>query len=335
MQFRCQFLFSRRQFWQCALAISVVFSGSRYVTPGTAAEAEKTAVAIAPGEGKFVVTADGQPFAEVDYTTYAKPIIYPIYGPGQIPMTRNHPMRPGVAGEATDHPHHKSLWFAHGDVNGVSYWDERGKIITDKAEQIDAQTVRLHDRLLDPKSTEGEAVCRETVEIHFGATPQARWIDWDVTLHADQVPVKLGDTKEGTMALRVHPNLQLENDEKHGVTTANGRAINSEGITGGDVWGKRARWVDYWGEIEGHKVGIAFLDHPSNFRHPTYWHARTYGLFAANPFGLTSFVGPDQDGSHTIPAGESLRFRYRIVFHSGSAEEANVEQWFKEYAAAN
>ena len=94
--------------------------------------AEEGPLKIEPQEGKFRVLVDGQPFAELDYQTYDKPIVYPIYGPGQIPMTRNYPMRKDVPGEANDHSHHKSMWFAHGDVNGVSFWDERGKIVNDQ-----------------------------------------------------------------------------------------------------------------------------------------------------------------------------------------------------------
>lgn len=289
-------------------------------------------IAITAAAGKFVVTAGGQPFAEVDYSTYAKPIVYPILGPGQVRMTRNHPMQPGTPGEATDHPHHKSMWFAHGDINGVSFWDERGKIVTEKAEQVDAQTVRLHNRLVDPKAPEGETVCRETIVIRFGAADDVRWIDWDATLHADPVALKLGDTKEGTMALRVHPQIQMEKNEKAGVTEANGKALNSEGVEGPEVWGKRARWVDFHGSIDGQPMGIAFLDHPQNFRHPTYWHARGYGLFAANPFGLSSFVGPNENGEHTVPAGQDFRLRYRILFHRGTPQEAGVAARFEAFS---
>ena len=167
----------------------------------------------------------------------------------------------------------------------------------------------------------------------FRVLPDARVIDWDETLHAEDQPIRLGDTKEGTMGLRVHPNLRMENDARRGVTTANGTAINSEGVRGGEVWGKRAKWVDYSGQIDDQTVGIAFFDHPENLRHPTYWHARTYGLFAANPFGLSSFVGSGSDGSYTIPAGEVLRLRYRFVFHEGDAEQAKVEQLYQAYVS--
>jgi hypothetical protein len=91
--------------------------------------------------------------------------------------------------------------------------------------------------------------------------------------------------------------------------------------------------VDYWGQIDGKTVGVAFFDHPDNLRHPTYWHARTYGLFAANPFGLSHFVGKDQDGTHVVPAGQSLRLRYRLVFHEGDPQQAKVEQLYQDYAS--
>ncbi len=287
---------------------------SRSASPGP--------LAIEALDGKFRVTVEGQLFAEIDYHTYAKPIVYPIYGPGQVGMTRNYPMRDDVAGEAHDHPHHKSMWFAHGDVNGVSFWDERGKIVNDEVLNVDHDpqqpSVTLANKLLD---RDGNLVCRETVKITFRVLPGARVIDWDETLHADDKEIRIGDTKEGTMGLRVHPNLQMENDPRSGVTTAQGTAVNSEGVRGEDVWGKRARWVDYSGPIDGRTVGIAFFDHPQNLRHPTYWHACSYGLFAANPFGLSSFVGSGSDGSYTIPAGGALRLQYRFVFHEGDAEQ--------------
>jgi hypothetical protein len=291
-------------------------------------------VAIVPGAGKMQVNVAGDLFCEVDFQTYAKPIVYPIYGPGQTPMTRNYPMQQ-VAGEANDHPHHKSMWFAHGDINGVSFWDEHGKIITEQAELLElqdgARAIRLKNRLVDPQ---GNQVCTETVVYRFGANDGARWIDWQITIHAGDQPLTLGDTKEGTAALRVHSNLQLENDPKRGVTTAGGKAINSEGIEGPAIWGQRAKWVDYSGVIDGQSVGIAFFDHPQNHGHPTYWHARAYGLFAANPFGASQFVGQGASGAHTVQAGESLEFRYRVVFHRGDAAAAQVAALYQAYAAA-
>ena len=283
-------------------------------------------------DGKCRVLVDGKLFAEVDYQTYDKPIVYPILGPGQIPMTRSYPMKRDVPGEANDHPHHKSMWFGHGDVNGVSFWHEEGKIVNEEVAVVhDEQqpSLTMTNRLLDP---DGKLVCRETVQITFRVQPGARIIDWQETLHAGDQPLRFGDTKEGSMGLRVHPNLRLENDTRRGVTTANGTAINSEGVRGSDIWGKQAKWVDYSGEIDGHKMGIAFFDHPQNLRHPTYWHARTYGLFAANPFGLSQFVGSGNDGSYTVPAGDDLKLQYRFVFHEGEGEPENLDRLYTAYA---
>jgi hypothetical protein len=301
------------------------------LTRAACVSADESPVQISQADGKFVVTVSGQPFCEVDYQSYAKPIVYPIFGPDQVAMTRNYPMRSGAPGEATDHPHHKSMWFGHGDVNGVSFWDEKGKTINETAELVaggELPAVRLESRLVDPA---GKLVCRETMLLSFGADEAQRWIDWQITAHAGEEPLVFGDTKEGTAALRVHPHLRPDNKATRGTPIALAKAVNSEGLKGDDIWGKRAKWVDYSGTIDGHLVGIAFFDHPGNLRHPTYWHARSYGLFAANPFGLSHFVGSGSDGTHTVPAGDSLVLRYRIVFHRGDAETAKVEQIYQDY----
>ena len=130
------------------------------------------------------------------------------------------------------------------------------------------------------------------------------------------------------MAIRVHPALQLEDLE--GSKGAAGRIVNSEGEEASKVWGRPARWVDYSGVIERRPVGIAVFDHPGNLRHPTRWHARGYGLFAANPFHGFGGGPPGSDG-HTIPAGEELRLRYRFVFHEGDAERADIEHRWKRW----
>ena len=111
--------------------------------------------------------------------------------------------------------------------------------------------------------------------------------------------------------------------------------VNSLGAEGEKaIWGKRADWVNYDGKVEGEDIGIAVLDHPKSFRHPTTWHARGYGLFAANPFGLRDFTrDPNQDGSWTIPEGKSLTFRYRVIIHHGDYREAHIAEAYQKYAA--
>jgi len=111
-----------------------------------------------------------------------------------------------------------------------------------------------------------------------------------------------------------------------------GRIVNARGDTDDDAWGKQAEWCDYYGPVDGDTLGVAILDHPSSFRHPTWWHVRTYGLFAVNPFGLHDYMGgPEDRGNHTVPAGETLTFRYRIFIHEGDTESANVADVYGAY----
>lgn len=315
----------RKLFGKCGNAIFAVM-----VCMGSAAPAEDTAVekklAIEKQDGSLRITVGEKEFATVDYAHYAKPIVYPIYGPGQVPMTRNHPMKPGVEGEADDHPHHKSMWFGHGDVNGIDFWTEKGKVVHDHIESIDNQptapSVTLHSKLIGP---DGRFIAKETEKLTFRATADARMIDWDVSIHASEGDLRFGDTKEGVMAIRTHPNLRLRGD------VANGTAVNSDGGSGKSIWGKAAKWVDYSGTIDDKVVGIAIFDHPQNLRHPSRWHARDYGLVAANPFGLSYFVDKSQDGTYVVPKGETIRFQYRFVFHKGTTEDANVAAMYEAY----
>ncbi|MFC1757807.1 PmoA family protein [Planctomycetota bacterium] len=312
-------------FFLCAMGI--VCGSCTLVAAQENAAAEKLAIEKLRDPGTLAITVGENQFAFLNIADYAKPIVFPIYGPDQIPMTRNHPMYPGTPGEAADHKHHKSMWFGHGDINGVSFWHEEGRIVHDRIEKIDnapeSPSITMKSKLIGP---DGKLIATETEKLTFRATKNARMIDWDVTIHASEGELKFGDTKEGMMAIRTHPNLRLDGD------VATGSAVNSEGGSGGSIWGKSAKWVDYHGSIDGKTVGIAIFDHPQNLRHPTRWHARTYGLVAANPFGLSHFVDKSQDGSHIVPQGESLRFRYRFVFHKGTTEEAAISKLYEQFA---
>ena len=295
-----------------------------------------SAVTLKKAEGKIRIEIDGELFTEYLFQGEPKPILYPIIGPHGIGMTRNYPML-DVDGEAHDHPHHQSLWFTHGNVNGIDFWsilEGSGKILHDQFLRLEADdkqaVIGSTNRWL---STSGELVCTDTRQIRFSVVRDARTIDWTVTVHASAGELKFGDTKEGSMGIRTHPQLRLTASPKHGVHSVAGNATNSAGDTGSDIWGKRASWVDYWGPIGPHVVGIAIFDHPTNPRHPTWWHARTYGLVAANPFGIHHFEDkPAGTGDMTVPAGESITFRYRFVFHPGNADEAKIADRYEVFA---
>lgn len=284
------------------------------------------------------VEIDGQLFTEYIFKNHLKPILYPIVGPHGIGMTRNWPMKQ-VPGEANDHPHHESLWFSHGTVNGVNFWNAHKKAFP-RIEQVELLTAESgsHGTLKTRnhwRAAADKTLLTDTRTLHFLPLGNDRAIDFEITLQATDGDVVFGDDKEGTMAIRTHPNLRLKNDPRRGVTTAGGHALNSEGLSDAAIWGKRAKWVDYWGTVDGHTVGIAIFDAPSNPRHPTTWHARDYGLVAANPFGLSAFEGrPKGSGDMKIAAGKSVTFRYRFLFHQGDAQEGKVASRYEEFASS-
>jgi len=293
----------------------------------------------AKDDGKSIaVTIDGQPFATLCHKGYAKPIIYPIFGPGGALMIRHHPMKKGVEGERPDHPHHQSLWYTHGSVNGISFWHlgknagtivcKLAKIVVPEGKTVvgasNSASVYLEN---DWKKADGSIVLTDHQHIKFVALSNGdRAIDYTVELIASHGDVTFGDTKEGSAGIRTNPALRINRGAD---------ARNSEGVKGKGIWGKRAKWVDYSAKIDGKEVGVSIFDHPTNLRHPTWWHARDYGLVAANPFGIHDFERkPGGTGNLVIKKGNSVIFRYRFLFHAGNADKANVEAQWKAWAAA-
>ena len=275
------------------------------------------------------VQINDQPFTVYRFQGYPRPILFPVFGPGQVPMTRSYPMADAL-GEARDHPHHKSIWFAHGAVNGVDFWGEKGTI---ESTSVTIDESKSQITATNQYRANNQTICTDKTHLRFGATESTRWIDYDVTLTASEGDVLLGDTKEGTFAIRTHPDLQLSANPEGGVPEVFGHALNSEGERDQAIWGKRAKWVYYFGPVEGTDVGILFMDHPQNLRHPTTWHARDYGLVAANPFGLHDFLSePEKTGDVIIKKSGSMRFVYRLLFLHGTADSTDCEQQFQAFA---
>jgi hypothetical protein len=310
-----------------------------------AADRKSGGVQITEQDGKLVINVGGQFFSEYHYKSYGgkevtRPFFYPIIGPGGAPMTRNWPMK-DLPDEAHDHPHHRSLWYAHGDVNGHDFWAESAKsgktvhvAFTEMKSGADVGVIRTQNKLV---AVDGNVVCTEdrTMRIYNRSTD--RMLDFEVTIHASQGDLTLGDTKEGTMALRLNEAMRLTKPPAKGEKKARpgeGHIVNSEGVRDGQTWGKRAKWCDYHGPVEGKVVGVAIFDHPQNPRHPTWWHVRDYGLFAANAFGRHDFESlPDRKaGNLVLPKGQSVTFRYRIYFHEGDEKQGKVAELYEEYA---
>ncbi len=285
-------------------------------------------VKITRDTGRIDVAIDGKPFTSFfigpDVT---KPYLHPLRTADGKIVTRHFPMEM-VEGESRDHPHHRGLYFAHGAVNGFDFWGSEpnsktpklGKIVLDRiVKTTSGKEKGTIDAVFTWKDTDGKPLLTETRRMIFYDNPSDRVMDFDIVLKAIE-KVTFGDTKEGTFAIRLADSMS----EKKG-----GAMTNAQGASGmKNVWGKPSPWVDYVGNVDGEKVGVAILDHPGNPKHPTYWHARDYGLFAANIFGEHDFFNDKaRNGSVTVEPGKEIRFRYRVIIHPSGEDIA------KDYAA--
>lgn len=291
------------------------------------------------------VLAGGRLFAAYRTQGDRQPAVWPILGPDHLPMTRSFPLGPQAEGEKADHPHHQSLWFAHGDVNGHDFWhvahdvpaDERRTI--EHLEFLDARPKDPSQPVLQTRNAwrVGDRTLMEDVRtLGFGvsdaaATPH-RWIDFAIRLRPAGEPVTLGDTKEGTFAVRVAGAMKVD-------AGLGGRIVNDAGLANASAWGQPAKWVSYQGplQVDGEDFGgIVMMSHPDSFRPRCRWHVRNYGLFAANPFGAKDFPSEGaQQGAVTLQPGDDSTLRYRVVFHSGEADRDTLEAWYAEFAASD
>lgn len=287
----------------------------------------------------YQVHINGKLFAGYRTDFKGTPIIWPIIGPTGREMTRAYPMRnEGKTSEKIDHEHHRSLWFNHGAVNGEDYWTIQPSVIKHK-QFVEADTFANGALLVtenDWINKAGQIVCADLRTIRFGLSGENRIIDFDVKVTAVAETVVFGDTKEGSFGVRVPGSIDGDGLGRNNTKHSAGTIINAENLDGDAAWGKRSPWVDYYGTLEnGDIAGIAIMNHPKSFRYPTHWHVRTYGLFAANPFGIHDFEkGQDADaGSLTMKKGDSFTLRYRVVFHTGTPTETNLPKIFDEYSA--
>ena len=271
-----------------------------------------------------------------------KPVFYPVYTISGIEVTRGFPLKPR-AGERDDHIHQVGIWFNYGNVNRIDFWgngsqgrksENGGEIKLLNIDEIKGGQgeglMRISASWLDPM---GKELLSEKTEFNFIARGNYYIIDRVTILTAQDTAVLMKDTKEGMYAIRVARQLELPSKddvslldqsgkpgsekaaENIGVT---GNYRSSEGMEGDAVWGTRARWMNLSGIINDEKVSIVICDHPDNISYPTYWHARGYGLFSANPLGAVDFTQGNEVVDFSIPSRGSAAFKYRIVINSGS-----------------
>jgi hypothetical protein len=297
-------------------------------------------VKITAGSEKIAVEIDGKPFTDfyVAGPDVTKPFLHPLRAASGAYVTRMWPMQdvPEEQGTTKDHKHQRGLWLAHEGVNGIDFWNneasyttpDRGRIVLRKLGSITSGKAEgTLAATFEWVSPTGDALVQEDRVMTFYSDPALRVIDLDVTLTALR-DVTFGDKKDGFFGIRMRPALQED--------TGSGHIVNADGLASEkQVWGKTSDWCDYSGQIGSEKLGIAILDHPENPRHPVRWHARAYGLFAENPFGLAVFTGDaTQNGAMAVASGQHLRFRYRVIIHPGDVKSAGIANLWKQYVAA-
>jgi hypothetical protein len=304
---------------------------------------------------RVVVTAGGQPFTTFLYPdSLEKPVLYPIYAPDGQLVTRGFPVSPRP-GEPVDHPHHLGLWFNYEKVNGLDFWNNSYAIPSAKKSQYGWIHT---DEILDPRpgapkgpsrmgqasnklsyharwtDEQGHVLLTELTTYTFSATKDERIIDRATTITAvTDTGVSFPDAKDGMLGLRVTKELQIPSnapgqfvDDKGNITKVaagntpdiNGTYLTSEGKKGDSAWGTRGTWCLLYGKKGGDILSVAIIDHPGNPGYPTYWHARGYGLFAANPLGESVFSNGHETMNFRLAKGQSATFRYRIVIAAGN-----------------
>jgi hypothetical protein len=273
--------------------------------------------------------------------TLEKPVLYPIYASDGRMITRGFPVHP-LPGDPTDHPHHLGLWLTYENVNGLDFWNNSyaiaaekkslyGWIKTDRILKTSGGEKGILSYNANWTNRKNDVLLEETTHFEFSGGPHQRIID-RITILKANTNVSFTDAKDGMLGLRVAHELQIPytkdqkfTDDKGNVTivkvsadsTANGNYLTSEGKQGDDAWSTRAVWCKMYGKMGNDSISIAIIDHPANPNYPTFWHARGYGLFAANPLGEKIFTNGKSEKNLQLKKGESVRFYYRIVIEDG------------------
>jgi len=275
-------------------------------------------------------------FSEYHVDEGARPFLWPVLGPGNVPLTRAFPMEE-VEGETQDHPHHRSIWSAFDEVNEVNNWAETpGHGFTKHLEFTNLTEGSVFGEFTGIgkwTSAEDEPVLDEKRTIRlYNAGANVRLLDYELSLTANYGEVTFNDTKEaGLLSIRVASSMDGKED---------GLITNSEsGIGESECWGYKARWVDYSGPAgapEGadkSTFGFTVFDHPSNPGHPTRWHVRDYGLFSANPFSTAAFNQGDAT-PFVLANGETVTFRYRVLIHTDAADKDALDDVWKNFKSS-
>jgi hypothetical protein len=273
-------------------------------------------------------------------------------------ITRGFPIDPRK-GERIDHPHHIGIWFNHGSVNGLDFWNNSYVIPADKKDlygHIVHQRINIVaggkkgvlEVILNWDDSKGNTLLREDAMYYFTGDKDSRTIDHISTLTAGNGPVTFGDSKEGMFAIRVDRAFEMPSDdsliftdEKGNPTTVKakdntgvtGMYTSANGLKGNAVWGTRNNWVMLTGKKDNTVISMAIFDHPKNPGYPAYAHARGYGLFSLNDFGQNSYDPKQEKRTYTIEKGKSVTLYNRFYVQSGSElSPENANKMFKKFS---
>ena len=298
-------------------------------------------IILSQAKGRIDVKISGKLFTSYHYEGLPKPALYPVRWIDGTGMTRRFPMEKALPGESNDHVHHRSVFWGHRHVKGGKdvgvhdFWGENSK----SGKQIATEVKCGKDGSIHAKhkwvSKAGQIIATDSRIISFSSGKTGRNIDYVITIKASEGDIVLMDDKDAGMGFRV-PDTMCVSPHGTAKVKAEGYMLNSEGVTGANCWGKKAKWIDYSGLVEGKMLGIAMFDHPDNPRHPTGWHARSYGLCSANIFGKRHFEKlPDKNaGNYSLKKGQSITFKYRLYWHAGKGEAKKIEAQYRQWVAA-
>lgn len=320
----------------CLLAATTVF---------TSAAQKKALIKVQknPATKEVTILANNKIFAGFLYPdTLEKPVLFDIHSAGGKVVTRGYPLNT-LPGDPNDHPHHIGLWFTFENVNGLDFWNNSfaipaekkhayGWIKTDRIEHTDSGEKGILTYHANWVNQQNSVLLEETTRLEFSGTDRSRIIDRITVLKADTA-VLFADAKDGLMGIRLAHALQLPTDKDQYFTddkgnetivkggtdqVAKGNYISSEGRLGDSVWSSRGRWCKVYGPMGQDSVSVTIIDHPKNPNYPTYWHARGYGLFSANPLGEKIFTNGHKIKNLSLKKGESVTFRYRLIIDEGA-----------------
>jgi RNA binding exosome subunit len=304
---------------QIALLVEHLEKGKQVsykLSPGKPTANVYNGVKLSQQSSKVDIDINGEYFSSYVFDKqFAKPYLGPIKLSEGNDFTR-------LDFDIKEHPHHRSIWIAIGDVNGVDFWNEPagvyGKQHHQSFSELNSGAVygSLTAKNVWTNYKDTPIIDEERTFTFYNTPKDRRILDVKVVFHAKYGQVEFGATKEaGPLGVRMSEKLKADNG---------GTMINSYGGIGeAECWGRQAHWCDYYGESNGQLLGIAAFDNPNNMDFPTHWHIRDYGLMAPNNFYFL--------GGKLLKPNDVVEYKYRLFFHSDDTKVSGVEQQYHNY----